>query len=230
MLCRRAYESGVTAGFCGRLKAGQGALHERNPENCGDSRLGCRRLQPARRSGRRAHSGAAQGSAQRSHRSHDLPSTTAAIVKRTGDGSIIEFRSVVDAVRCAIEVQHAMVERNAGVAPDKRIEFRIGIHLGDVVEESRRRPYGRWGQHRLAARGRSASPAGFASRARPMSRSEIGSRKASSISARSSSRTSPGRCASMRCSPAAIAAVEIGSRNCLRAPPKAVQRLAAPWR
>src|SRR6202041_300238 len=58
------------------------------------------------------------------------------IVKRTGDGSMIEFRSVVDAVRCALEVQHAMVERNAGVAPDKRIEFRIGIHLGDVVEET----------------------------------------------------------------------------------------------
>ena len=58
------------------------------------------------------------------------------IVKRTGDGSVIEFRSVVDAVRCALEVQHAMVERNAGVAPDKCIEFRIGIHLGDVVEES----------------------------------------------------------------------------------------------
>jgi adenylate cyclase len=58
------------------------------------------------------------------------------IVKRTGDGSVIEFRSVVDAVRCALEVQHAMVERNAGVAPDKRIEFRIGIHLGDVIEES----------------------------------------------------------------------------------------------
>ena len=58
------------------------------------------------------------------------------IVKRTGDGSIIEFRSVVDAVNCAIEVQRAMVERNTGVAPDKRIEFRIGIHLGDVVEES----------------------------------------------------------------------------------------------
>src|SRR4029077_2955443 len=47
----------------------------------------------------------------------------------------IEFRSVVDAVNCAIEVQRAMVERNAEVAPDKRIEFRIGIHLGDVVEE-----------------------------------------------------------------------------------------------
>ena len=58
------------------------------------------------------------------------------IVKRTGDGSVIEFRSVVDAVRCAVEVQHAMVERNAGVAVDKRIEFRIGIHLGDVVEEN----------------------------------------------------------------------------------------------
>ena len=58
------------------------------------------------------------------------------IVKRTGDGSIIEFRSVVDAVRCAVEVQTGMVERNAGVSPDKRIEFRIGIHLGDVVEES----------------------------------------------------------------------------------------------
>src|SRR5208283_4955410 len=58
------------------------------------------------------------------------------IVKRTGDGSIIEFRSVVDAVRCAIEVQNAMVERNAGVPPERRIEFRVGIHLGDVVEES----------------------------------------------------------------------------------------------
>ena len=58
------------------------------------------------------------------------------IVKRTGDGSLIEFRSVVDAVRCAIEVQNGMLERNAGLAPERRIEFRIGIHLGDVVEES----------------------------------------------------------------------------------------------
>ena len=58
------------------------------------------------------------------------------VVKRTGDGSIIEFRSVVDAVRCAIEVQNGMVERNAGVPPERRIEFRIGVHLGDVVEES----------------------------------------------------------------------------------------------
>jgi adenylate cyclase len=58
------------------------------------------------------------------------------VVKRTGDGSIIEFRRVVDAVRCAVEVQNGMVERNAGLPPERRIEFRIGIHLGDVVEES----------------------------------------------------------------------------------------------
>jgi adenylate cyclase len=58
------------------------------------------------------------------------------VIKRTGDGALVEFRSVVDAVRCAIEVQNAMVERNSGVPSDRRIEFRIGIHLGDVVEES----------------------------------------------------------------------------------------------
>jgi adenylate cyclase len=58
------------------------------------------------------------------------------VVKRTGDGAIVEFRSVVDAVRCAIEVQNAMVERNAGLPPERRIEFRIGIHLGDIVEEA----------------------------------------------------------------------------------------------
>lgn len=58
------------------------------------------------------------------------------VVKRTGDGVLVEFRSVVEAVRCAIEVQNGMVERNAGLPIDRRIEFRIGIHLGDVVEES----------------------------------------------------------------------------------------------
>src|ERR1700752_3086579 len=56
-------------------------------------------------------------------------------VKRTGDGAIIEFRSVVDAVRCAIEVQNGMAERNAGLSEVQRIIFRVGIHLGDVVEE-----------------------------------------------------------------------------------------------
>ncbi len=58
------------------------------------------------------------------------------VVKRTGDGALVEFRSVVDAVRCAIEVQNGMVERNAGLPPERRIEFRVGIHIGDIVEES----------------------------------------------------------------------------------------------
>jgi len=58
------------------------------------------------------------------------------VVKRTGDGSLIEFRSVVEAVRCAIELQNEMIDRNAGLPPERRIELRIGIHLGDVVEES----------------------------------------------------------------------------------------------
>jgi adenylate cyclase len=58
------------------------------------------------------------------------------MVKRTGDGIIVEFRSVVDVVRCAIEVQNAMAVRNAGVPADQRIDFRVGIHLGDVVEEA----------------------------------------------------------------------------------------------
>jgi TolB-like protein/class 3 adenylate cyclase/Flp pilus assembly protein TadD len=58
------------------------------------------------------------------------------VVKRTGDGAIVEFRSVVDAVRCAIELQHGLAERNAGLPTERRIDFRVGIHLGDVVEES----------------------------------------------------------------------------------------------
>src|SRR5215475_14189798 len=53
------------------------------------------------------------------------------VIKRTGDGALVEFRSVVDAVRCATEVQNAMVERNAGLPPEQRIEFRIGVHVGD---------------------------------------------------------------------------------------------------
>lgn len=57
------------------------------------------------------------------------------IVKTTGDGILMEFGSVVDAVRCAVEIQRGMTERNADVAPDRRIEFRIGINLGDVIVE-----------------------------------------------------------------------------------------------
>jgi class 3 adenylate cyclase len=58
------------------------------------------------------------------------------IVKRTGDGAIVEFRSVVDAVRCAVEVLNGLIERNFGLPPERRIEYRVGIHLGDIVEES----------------------------------------------------------------------------------------------
>jgi TolB-like protein/class 3 adenylate cyclase len=58
------------------------------------------------------------------------------VVKRTGDGLIAEFRSVVDAVRCAIDLQNGVIERNVGVADDRRLDFRIGVHLGDIVEEA----------------------------------------------------------------------------------------------
>jgi adenylate cyclase len=58
------------------------------------------------------------------------------IVKTTGDGMLVEFSSVVDAVRCAVEIQRAMVDRNAEVPEDKRITFRIGVNLGDVIADS----------------------------------------------------------------------------------------------
>jgi adenylate cyclase len=57
------------------------------------------------------------------------------IVKGTGDGVIAEFHSVLDATRCAVEIQNGLAERNAGVTAEKRIDFRIGVHVGDVVEE-----------------------------------------------------------------------------------------------
>src|SRR6266705_1940871 len=57
------------------------------------------------------------------------------IVKTTGDGLLVEFSSVVDAVRCAVAVQQAMPGRDSGVAADNRIELRIGINLGDVIVE-----------------------------------------------------------------------------------------------
>jgi adenylate cyclase len=59
------------------------------------------------------------------------------IVKTTGDGILVEFASVVDAVRCATEIQAAMAKQNTAASPDSRIEFRIGIHQGDIVVEDR---------------------------------------------------------------------------------------------
>src|SRR5262249_50645324 len=58
------------------------------------------------------------------------------IVKNTGDGFLAEFASVVDAVRCAVEMQREMAERNVGTLPERRIEFRMGINLGDVIAET----------------------------------------------------------------------------------------------
>src|SRR6516165_273643 len=57
------------------------------------------------------------------------------IVKTTGDGLLVEFSSVVDALRCATEWQHGIDERNAAIADGDRIEFRIGVHQGDIVVE-----------------------------------------------------------------------------------------------
>ena len=57
------------------------------------------------------------------------------IVKNTGDGALVEFGSVVDAVRCAVEIQRGMAEYNIDVPEIKRIEFRIGIHVGDIIIE-----------------------------------------------------------------------------------------------
>ncbi len=58
------------------------------------------------------------------------------IVKTTGDGLLLEFPSVVDAVRCAVDVQRGMAERNAGVPPEQRIDFRIGINVGEIIIEN----------------------------------------------------------------------------------------------
>src|SRR5580700_2663480 len=119
------------------------------------------------------------------------------IVKRTGDGLIAEFRSVVDAVRCAIEIQIAMVERNAGVAADKRVEFRIGVHLGDVVEEADGTS---WATASISPRAWRASPTlGRSAFPRtPIAKSRDGLIWRSPTWAKLSSRTSPIRSGSIR--------------------------------
>ncbi|HZZ23805.1 MAG TPA: adenylate/guanylate cyclase domain-containing protein [Roseiarcus sp.] len=118
------------------------------------------------------------------------------IVKRTGDGFIAEFRSVVDAARCAIEVQTGMVERNAGVTPEKRIEFRVGVHLGDVAEESDGDLMG--DGVNIAARLEGIAKPG----AICLSEQAYWQVKGRLISGRKSSRISPSRSASIRLTPA----------------------------
>src|SRR5512141_2942262 len=58
------------------------------------------------------------------------------IVKTTGDGMLVEFVSVVDAVRCAVDIQRGMAERNADVPAERRIEFRVGINVGDIISDA----------------------------------------------------------------------------------------------
>jgi class 3 adenylate cyclase len=119
------------------------------------------------------------------------------VVKRTGDGILIEFRSVVDAVRCAIEVQNGMLERNAGLPPERRIELRVGIHLGDVVEESDGDLMGD-GVNIAARLEGIAEPHGIVLSEDAYVKCVIGSRKSSSISVRRASRTLLGQFEHMR--------------------------------
>ena len=74
------------------------------------------------------------------------------VVKRTGDGAIVEFRGVVDAVRCATEIQNAMIERNSGLPDGKRIVFRIGIQGGSSGAQEQRLAKPGGGQRDLALR------------------------------------------------------------------------------
>ena len=106
------------------------------------------------------------------------------VVKRTGDGALVEYRSAVDAVRCAIAVQRGMIERNADVAEGSRIVFRMGVHVGDVVEESDGDLMGDEVEYCRRGSKVSASPAASAFRGRPTSKCATVSRRGSSMSAR----------------------------------------------
>jgi len=66
---------------------------------------------------------------------HKLKSHRGRLIKTTGDAMLVEFSSAVEAVRCAVEVQRGMVTRNASIPPDRRIEFRVGINVGDIIED-----------------------------------------------------------------------------------------------
>jgi class 3 adenylate cyclase len=113
------------------------------------------------------------------------------IVKTTGDGMLVEFTSIVDAVRCAAEMQRAMVDRNAEISEDRRIEFRIGINLGDVIVDDD----DIFGDGvNIAARLEAlAEPGGSASRARCASMLATGFPTYSKTLASRPSRTSRGR-------------------------------------
>ena len=120
------------------------------------------------------------------------------MVKTTGDGALVEFASAVDAVRCAIEIQRAMAERNADIPEDRRIEFRIGINVGDVIIEDGD-IYG--DGVNVAARLEGIAEAGrrFACQAKRMTSSRQSWTWTSMTRASRTLRTSPGRCGSIAC-------------------------------
>jgi adenylate cyclase len=97
------------------------------------------------------------------------------VVRTTDDGLLVEFASVVDAVRCAVDVQREMALRNADVPADRRIEFRIGINLGDIIRDGRD-VYGDGVNVNVAARLEAlASPGGICvSRVRDQVRDKLG--------------------------------------------------------
>ena len=105
------------------------------------------------------------------------------IVKQTGDGALVEFGSVVDAVRCALDVQRIIRARNALLPQDRRIEFRIGVNLGDVIVA----PVTSMATASMSPRGSRVSrrPAASASRLTPGAMCGARSPPSSSISARS---------------------------------------------
>ena len=122
--------------------------HGRDPETRGDSSVGCGRVQPAYRLGRGSHAGAAAALRQRPDRP-DIAVHNGRVVKRTGDGALVEFRSVVDAVRCAIEVQNAMIERNAGFRRSAASSFALASIL---VMSSRRVTATSWAMASISLR------------------------------------------------------------------------------
>jgi hypothetical protein len=120
------------------------------------------------------------------------------VVKLTGDGALVEFPSVVEAVLCAADVQRIVAERNADVPPDQRIEFRIGVDLGDVIIEDDDKSTSRRGLKR------SPSPAGSVCRAPSTTTSVTRSTSPSRPWASTRSRTSPRPSRYIRCCPVQV--------------------------